>query len=179
MRNHRRDIDALALAVPLLALAVLAWPSFAIAQMELRSWGPRIGYRFGDDGLDQFLLGAHADLGDVFTYTRFAPHVEVGWGDDVTTVSMSPELHYVWRDDPLGETTYFYGGGGIGLHIVDYDVDTGGGADVDDSDTDWKINIAAGVETTTSKTIGYFGEIRVSFIDGTWVEFVGGLNLLR
>jgi hypothetical protein len=175
MRKRR---SALLLTVALLALAALALPSFASAQMALRSWGPRIGYRVGDEGLDQFVFGLHADLGDVFTYTRFAPHIEVGMGDDVTIVSMSPELHYVWRDDPLGENTYFYAGGGIGLHIVDYDFDELG-ADVDDSDTDWKINIAAGVETTTSKTIGYFGEVRVSFIDGYWVEFVGGLNLLR
>lgn len=176
---RKRRITA-RLTVAALALATLALPSLAIAEARLRSWGPRVGYRFGEESLDQFVLGAHADLGDVFTYTRFAPHVEVGMGSDVTIVSISPELHYVWRDDPLGETTYFYGGGGIGLHIADYDVDELAiDADVDDSDTEWKINIAAGVETATSKTIGYFGEIRVSFIDGTWVEFVGGLNLLR
>lgn len=177
MRKRR---DTLALTLAVLALAMLASPPPAVAQLELRSWGPRMGYRLGSEDLDQFLLGLHADLGDVFTYTRFAPHVEVGMGDDVTIVSISPELHYVWRDDPLGETTYFYGGGGIGLHLADYDLgDSAFDADVDDSDTDWKINIAAGVETTTSKKFGYFGEIRVSFIDGTWVEFVGGLNLLR
>lgn len=162
-------------------------PSLAEAQgLGLRSWGPRVGYRLGEESFDQVVFGVHADLGDVADNIRFAPNFEVGLGSNTTIFSIDPELHYVFRENPLGDNTFFYAGGGLGIHIAKFDVDDdvedaldGFGIDVDDSETDLKVNLAAGVETQTSDSFGYFGEFRVSFIDGTWVEFIGGLNLFR
>lgn len=162
-------------------------PSLADAEtLGLRSWGPRAGYRIGENSFDQVVFGIHADLGDVVEDIRFAPNFEVGLGSNTTIFSIDPELHYVFRENPLGENTFFYAGGGLGIHIIKFDVDDdvedaldGFGVEVDDSETDLKINLTAGVETQTSDSFGYFGEFRVSFMDGTWVEFIGGLNLLR
>jgi hypothetical protein len=167
----------------LLAGAVLLLPAVAFAELGLRSWGPRVAYRLGEDDFDQIVIGAHADMGDVATNTRFKPNIEIGFGSDITAIALNPELHYVFRDDPLGTATFFYMGGGIGLHIFKYDFDDAVedalGVDVDESETDLKINLAAGVETETSSGIGYFGEVRVSFVDGTFAEFLGGVNFLR
>lgn len=169
----RRRIVVLVLAL-LSALAA----SEAAAQAGPRSWGVRGGFRIGEGDFDQVVLGAHVDMGDVATNLRFEPNVLLGIGSNVTVVSVDPEIHYVFRDDPIGDETYFYTGGGIGLHIRDLNraVDVPG---VDDPDTQLKINLVAGVETAMSKRTGLFGELRLSFIDGTWFDFLGGINLLR
>ncbi len=157
--------------------AVFAAESLLAQEMSPRSWGVRGGFRLGERDFDQLVLGAQADLGDVATNLRFAPNIQLGIGSDVTILSLDPELQYVFRDNPMREDTNFYAGGGLGVHILNFEAN-----DEDrthDSDTQLKINVSAGIEKEISPTSAFFGEIRVSFIDGTWVDFLGGLNLLR
>lgn len=152
-------------------LVVLALCSVARAQeMTFQSWGLRGGLRLGENDFDQFVIGAQASFGDIWENVRFAPNVELGFGSDVTAVSLDPELHYVFRDEPVDDETFFYAGGGLGLHILDFD----GG-----SDTDLKINLVGGIEKGLDGGRGLFGEFRMSLVDGTWFEFLGGINFLK
>ena len=151
-------------------LALFSVTSVSAQEMGFRSWGGRGGLRLGENGFDQFVIGGHADFGDIAYNLRFEPNVEIGFGSDVTAVSIDPDLQYVFRDDPVGNETFFYTGGGLGLHILDSSADT---------DTNVKINLVAGIEKGLEGGLGYFGELRMSFVDGTWFEFLGGVNFLR
>ena len=151
-------------------VALLAAPSVSAQEMGFRSWGGRGGIRLGENSFDQIVIGGQADFGDVAYNLRFAPNVEFGFGSDVTVVSLDPDLQYVFRDDPVGDETFFYAGGGLGLHILDSDADT---------ESDIKINLVAGIEKGPESGLGLFGELRMSFVDGTWFEFLGGVNFLR
>jgi len=146
-------------------------------EMSPQSWGVRGGYRLGEGDFDQLVVGVQANLGEVSPNLRFAPNVQLGLGNDVTVLSLNPELQYVFRDEPMAEDTYFYAGGGLGVHIENFD--TGDNDRQNDSDTVLKINLAAGVEKKLSAKSGVFGEVRVSFIDGTWIDLLGGFNILK
>jgi hypothetical protein len=151
-------------------LGLLAAPCASAQEMGFRSWGGRVGFRLGENDFDQIVIGGQADLGDVAYNLRFAPNVELGFGSDVTVFSFNPDLHYVFRDDPVGDATFFYAGGGLGLHILDSDAS---------SESDIKISLVAGIEKAPESGLGLFGEFRASFVDGTWFEFLGGVNFLR
>jgi hypothetical protein len=165
-----------------LSVAALSGTTVAAAQEPgPRSFGIRGGFRIGEGDFDQVVLGAHADMGDVATDLRVAPNLQLGIGSDVMIVSINPELHYVFRDEPIDAETFFYAGGGLGLNIQSYDdeVAAPGDGDPGGTDTELKVNVVAGVEKRTCATMGVFGEFRVSFVDGTWFDFLAGLNFLR
>jgi hypothetical protein len=71
--------------------------------------GPRVGLTINPD---QFHVGAHLDLGDLTNNLMMQPNVEIGFGDNVTTVAPSFELDYRFRSDWGVWTPYL--GGGVG-----------------------------------------------------------------
>lgn len=167
---------------PIIALLLLASACLfsTEASATLESWGGRAGYRTGEGDFDQFVIGVHADAGDFMENVRFAPNFELGLGSHQTIASFNPDIHYVMRDNPIADATFFYFGGGLGLHVFNFDLpEELKRLGADDTETDIKINVVSGIETQVSDTFGYFGEVRISFIDGTFVEFIAGANLLQ
>jgi hypothetical protein len=71
--------------------------------------GPRLGLTINPD---QFHVGAHLDLGDLTNNLMMQPNLEIGFGDNVTTVAPSFELDYRFRSDWGAWTPYL--GGGVG-----------------------------------------------------------------
>jgi len=71
--------------------------------------GPRLG---GTVNPDQFHFGAHIDFGDLAENLMILPNLEIGVGDNLTTVAPSFELDYRFRSDWGAWTPYL--GGGIG-----------------------------------------------------------------
>ncbi|MFH2055234.1 MAG: hypothetical protein ABIJ61_04695 [bacterium] len=71
--------------------------------------GLRAGFTINPD---QFHVGGHLDLGDLAYNLMMQPNVEIGFGDNVTTVAPSFELDYRFRSDWGAWTPYF--GGGVG-----------------------------------------------------------------
>lgn len=71
--------------------------------------GPRIGFTINPD---QFHFGGHIDFGDLAENLMIMPNLEIGVGDNVTTVAPSFELDYRFRDDWGVWTPYL--GGGVG-----------------------------------------------------------------
>lgn len=74
-----------------------------------RGIGPRLGVTLNPD---QFHFGGHIDFGDLAENLMMLPNVEIGLGDNFTTVSPTFELDYRFRSDWGAWTPYL--GGGIG-----------------------------------------------------------------
>src|SRR5215510_5279448 len=70
----------------ILAAAVLLLPAPAQAQ---DGFGLRTGYSVDPD---QFYFGAHVGVGPLVGRLWFRPNVEVGIGDDVTTIAINAEV---------------------------------------------------------------------------------------
>jgi hypothetical protein len=89
-------------------------------------WGLRGGLGLSPD---QVVLGAQYSLGKKFEVVRVVPSVDLGFGDNVTTLDINGDLLFriTLPDVNLG----FYGGGGPTLAFWDYD----GGSD-------WKLGLS-------------------------------------
>lgn len=77
--------------------------------------GPRVGLTFNPD---QVHFGGHIDFGDVAENLMMMPNIEIGIGDNLTTISPSFELDYRFRSDWGAWTPYL--GGGIGPVFYSY-----------------------------------------------------------
>ena len=71
--------------------------------------GPRVGFTINPD---QIHVGGHIDFGDISDNLMMLPNLEIGFGDNVTTVAPSFELDYRFRSDWGVWTPYL--GGGVG-----------------------------------------------------------------
>ena len=71
--------------------------------------GPRVGLTVNPD---QFHVGLHLDLGDLTNNLMMQPNLEIGFGDNVTTVAPSFEVDYRFRSDWGVWTPYLGGGAG-------------------------------------------------------------------
>ncbi|MDZ4724177.1 MAG: hypothetical protein SGI97_09780 [candidate division Zixibacteria bacterium] len=74
-----------------------------------RGMGPRVGLTVNPD---QFHFGGHIDFGDIAPRWMMIPNIEIGVGDDFTTIAPTFELDYRFRDNWGVWTPYL--GGGIG-----------------------------------------------------------------
>ena len=84
---------------------------------------------------DQFYVGGHYETGELVDDLYLRPNLEVGFGDDLTTVAINIEAIYKFalkRRD-----TRFYVGGGPAINIYDGE---------NDSDTEGGLNLLAGLE---------------------------------
>ncbi len=61
-----------------------------------RGIGPRLGMTVNPD---QFHFGGHIDFGDLADNLMMMPNIEIGVGDNITTVAPSFELDYRFRED--------------------------------------------------------------------------------
>lgn len=77
--------------------------------------GPRLGLTVNPD---QFHFGGHLDLGDISTNLMMMPNLEIGIGENKTTIAPSFELDYRFRSDWGAWTPYFGGGIGPVFHSV-------------------------------------------------------------
>jgi hypothetical protein len=111
-----KKIIALTLMIGLL-FTLPAWASNR--GVGYRGFGPRVGLTINPD---QVHVGAHIDFGDIAGNLMMLPNLEVGFGDDVTTIAPTFELDYRFRPDWGAWTPYL--GGGMGP--VFYSVKNGG-----------------------------------------------------
>jgi len=146
-----------ALAVLFAAGALgLAAPAPASAQS---SGGGLRGGVSGDP--DQFYFGAHFDTGYLVERLSFRPNVEVGLGDDLTTVAANFEFVY-WF--PLNRQPWsVYTGGGPALNVYDRD---------DNTDTEPGFNLLVGI----AHRRGLFAEFKLGLIDSPEIKFGLGFS---
>jgi len=144
------------IAAPLLLLPVLLVLSSPVlaqgtAQIEYRGWGVRVG---ASSDPDQIYGGVHWDLGEFARNVRFRPNVELGFGDDVTTIQGNAEVHYVFSKVQVWKP---YVGGSAGVIFVD--PDQGG------SETDLTVMGVGGVETKLKSATSFFIEAKIGLTD--------------
>jgi hypothetical protein len=150
-------------ALILCALCALL-PAAALAQGAMETGiGPRVGVSVNPD---QLLLGGQMIVGEIAPNLTFDPSLELGFGDNVTSVAMNFDVHYhfvvqnsKWRP---------YAGGGIGVGFFDFD--NGG------SETDVGANLVVGAGAPTKGGNRFFGELRIGLGDLADLKMVVGWN---
>jgi hypothetical protein len=108
----------------------------ALAQQAHSGLGFGVRGGFGLDP-DQFVVGAQFSLGKTLQIFRVVPSVDVGFGDNVTTIDFNGDflVRLIVEDTSFG----FYGGGGPTVAYVD----------VDGGDSQWELGLSlvVGVQT--------------------------------
>jgi hypothetical protein len=84
-----------------------------------RGVGPRVGFTINPD---QIHVGGHIDFGDLAENLMMLPNIEIGFGDNLTTIAPTFELDYRFRDDWGVWTPYL----GAGIGPIFYSWDHGG-----------------------------------------------------
>jgi hypothetical protein len=77
--------------------------------------GPRVGMTINPD---QVHFGGHIDFGDLAENLMMLTNIEIGFGDNLTTVAPSFEVDYRFRSDWGAWTPYL--GGGVGPVFYSY-----------------------------------------------------------
>jgi len=116
--------------------------------------GPRLGLTVNPD---QFHFGGHIDFGDLAENLMMLPNIEIGVGDNLTTVAPSFELDYRFRSDWGAWTPYL--GGGVGP--VFYSWKHGGSS----SDMGLYMQFGIGKGSSGSESGHFFIEGKLGLID--------------
>lgn len=101
-------------SVTLAALGLLAIPA-AAQDIAFRGWGVRAGIA---DDPDQGVAGVQLDLGEIVRKLHLQPRIEVGLGDDTTTITGTVPVLY---REPIASRLSLYGGGGVTFGLIDRD----------------------------------------------------------
>ena len=117
-------------------------------------FGLRGGYTIEPD---QFHIGGHYDVGQIFEPMRLVPNIEIGFGDDYTFWALNGDL--IW-DIP---ESVFSIGGEIGLNITSYD----GG-----SNSDLGLSVLGDWRFAPQ----WFGEVKLGLSDSPDVKLTVGYN---
>ena len=105
---------------------------------------------------DQFVIGGQAILGRAFKVARFAPSVDVGFGDDLTTLMVNGDFRVSLLTLPKAGASLY---AAAGPTLAMYDSDKGG------SDTEIGLTLTAGLRLPMSTLNAYNIEGRFGFGD--------------
>jgi len=133
----------------LVALAVVGWPALGSAQ----GLGVRAGASVDPD---QFYFGGHYDSRPLVEQLHFRPNVELGVGDDITTLALNFEFVYKLPID--GSPWNLYAGGGPAVNFYSFN---------DDSSTEGGLNVVFGAEAAQ----GVFFELKLGALDSPDLKF--------
>ncbi len=140
-----------------MALAAVLWASASAADIGYRGWGPRVGI---SDSPDQFVAGAHWDLGEFAPHVRWQPSVDFGFGDDAFSFTGNIMVGY-WF--PTKSSVTPYAGAQVTAAYVNYD--DGGGRNGDESDTEIGVALVGGIETTLKSGTRFLVELQIGLSD--------------
>jgi hypothetical protein len=157
--------------VKLLALAValtLTSASLASAQSSTSSneIGPRVGLSINPD---QFVIGGQMNFPIEPRGLAISPNVELGVGDNVTTIQLNADLDYHFAD--AGPNWNPYVGGGIGIAFFDFSNDAGGG-----SESEIGVNLLGGLRFRQKSGSHLFTELRLGIGDIPDAKVIVGWN---
>jgi opacity protein-like surface antigen len=148
-------------ASPVMATESTQSSSLATAEpsgLGWNGWGVRAGVT---DDSEQVVGGVHFNLGEVSRDLRFQPDLQVGSGDDHTTVYGTVPLYYRFR---RMSRVVPYAGGGLALGYVD--VDLPDNSQGDDSEFETGAKATGGLEWPRVNTRqSFFVELSLGFGD--------------
>jgi opacity protein-like surface antigen len=136
-------------------------------EIGYRNWGLRVG--FADDP-DQVVGGVHFNFGEFVRHLRFQPDLQLGVGDDHTTLYGTIPVYYRF----VGTDTRFkpYAGGGISLGFVDRDLPKSSSAD--DTEFESGAKATGGLEWRWRDERAFLIELSLGFGDVHDVTFIAG-----
>lgn len=137
------------LSLCLAAMASAALPASAAAQ----GLGVRAGASVDPD---QFYFGGHYESRPLVEQLHFKPNVELGIGDDITTLGLN--LEFVYKIPIDGSPWRIYAGGGPAVNFYSFN---------NNSATEGGLNVLFGAETEQ----GLFFEIKLGALDSPDVKF--------
>lgn len=130
-----------------------------------KSFGLRAGYGTNPD---QFVIGAQAVLGKTLGFMQFAPGIDAGFGDDMTTYLINADFRLL-SFSPPGSPAGLYAGGGASLAVFD--------ASNNDSDTEVGLNVVTGLTFPMGRNNEYNLEVRFGFADMPDLRILFGIML--
>jgi hypothetical protein len=145
---RRVALRNICLSFCLVVLACAAWPSPAAAQ----GLGVRAGASVDPD---QFYFGGHYETRPLVDQLHFKPNLEIGIGDDVTTVGLN--LEFVYKIPIDGSPWSLYAGGGPAVNFYSFN---------NNSTTEGGLNVLVGVEAAQ----GLFFELKLGALDSPDVK---------
>jgi len=122
------------------------------------AFGIRGGYTIDPD---QFHVGGHFNVGQIFKPIRLVPNVEIGFGDNYTLWALNAD--FIWD---ISESAFSLGGE-VGLNISSFDSDHGGG-----SNSDLGLSILGDYRFNEK----LFGEVKLGLADSPDVKLTVGYN---
>lgn len=137
------------LSLCLAAMVSAALPASAAAQ----GLGVRAGASVDPD---QFYFGGHYESRPLVEQLHFKPNVELGIGDDITTLGLN--LEFVYKIPIDGSPWRIYAGGGPAVNFSSFN---------NNSSTEGGLNVLLGAETEQ----GLFFEIKLGALDSPDVKF--------
>ena len=133
--------------------AALGAVALSASDASAQTFGVRAGASVDPD---QFYFGGHVETDPLAEHIRFRPNVEIGVGNDLTTVAVNLEL--VYKAPIRRQPWSVYAGGGPAINFYDTE---------NDSETEGGLNILAGLEHDG----GLFFEVKFGLIDSPDVKF--------
>jgi hypothetical protein len=152
----------------MLACLVLFHPAPARAETGVLAGGLRLGFSVDPD---QIVFGGQLQVGPVAPQLTFDPSLDLGFGDDVTTIAMNFDLHYHFLLEDSDWRPYV--GPGIGIAFYEFDRQP---PFSDDSDTEVGGNIVLGTDVRTRAGNDFFGEFRLGLGDIPDLKLMVGWN---
>ena len=138
---------------------VFLWCAAAVAAVALSAGDASaqgVGVRAGASvDPDQFYFGGHFETDPLADRIHFRPNLELGVGNDLTTVAVNLEL--VYKAPIRRQPWSFYAGGGPAINF--FDTDRG-------SNTEGGLNLLGGLEHDK----GLFFEVKLGLIDSPDVK---------
>jgi len=149
-----RFTQVLMLSLFLACAPVWAQTTADPSKPKMRGWGLRVGLA---DDPDQLVAGVHFDLGEIVEHLRLQPNIELGVGDDHTTLFATGALHY--RFDVKAQLR-LYAGAGVTLGFIDHDHGNN-----DDTDFEIGLKVIGGIEWQLKKAQDFFLELNLGVGD--------------
>jgi hypothetical protein len=151
----------------LIAFAILVLLPAAASAGSFTYYGPQVGF---SQGPDQFVVGGHLKWNMVEPRLDFVPGVELGFGDNLSLVSLNGDFHYRIAS---GAHWQPYVGAGVGMHFTSAD-NRARPTNNSDPTTGGHIIVGAGVPTEGLNR--FFTELRLGFGDSPDLKAMAGWN---
>jgi len=131
------------------------------------AWGPRVGFGISPD---QLMFGAQLELGGMAPDLTIIPNVEIGLGDNVTTLNLSGDVHYHFNVQTSAWRPYI--GAGLTFIHASFDLPPG----FDDSTTDLGATLIGGAIVPTQSGSRFFTELHLGLGDVHDFKIMAGWN---
>jgi len=130
-----------------------------------KGFGLRTGYGTNPD---QFVVGAQAVLGKTLGFMRFAPSIDAGFGDDMSSFLFNADFRLL-SFSPPGSPAGLYAGAGTSIAVFD--------AGHNNNDTEIGLHVVTGLTFPMGRRNEYNLEVRFGIADMPDLRVLCGIML--